>query len=302
MLLRGALLCAAAAASATTVTYTPTGGALNATDFNAWLVSNGASGADTLVLTPGTYAVAPPTSATDGAHVYLNGPLSNALVVMDGVTLVMADRGATAVLVRGWVNSTLRGLTTSYAELPSNQAAIVGISPDGLSFTVQVPVGYPLGDWTAGTVAACNVFDPGSRWWKPGTFDLSPSSLTPLGDPSARTFVMNFTHDCGPGQENVAVRRARRGRVRCSPCHSLRSRFSCRSETSSAAASPGARLPSTSTAVRTRRSSASRSSAARASASSQRGQTSRGSVAGTPTSAAQSGARPGPRALPKTRS
>lgn len=207
MPLRCVLVCAAfIVATATTVTYTPVGDTLNVTDFTAWLVSNTASGADTLVLTPGTYAVAAPTATTNGAHLFLYGPVVGALVVMDGVTLVMADRGATAVLVRGWVNSTLRGLTAAYAELPSNQAAILGITADGLSFTVRVPDGYPIGDWTAGAVSACNVFDPGSRWWKPGTFDLSPSSLTPLGDPAARTFAMNFSHDCGPGQENVAVR------------------------------------------------------------------------------------------------
>lgn len=192
-------------AVSSTVTYTPTGGALNATDFSEWLVTNAASGADVLILAPGSYTVAPPSPTTNGAHLFLHGPLSNVIVIADAVTLIMKARGSTAVLVNGWTNVTLTGLTTVYAELPSNQAAIVDITPDGLSFTVKVPSGYPISDWTAGTVASCNVFDSGTRWWKPGTFDLSPSSLLPIGDPASRTFAMNFSHDCGPSQENVAV-------------------------------------------------------------------------------------------------
>jgi len=179
--------------------------ALNATDFSAWLVSSAAAGVDTLILSAGNFSVAPPSSTTNGAHLFLHGPLTSVLVIADDVVLTMADRGATAVLVNGWTNVTLRGLTVVYAELPSNQATLQAISPDGKSFTVQVPAGYPLGDWTAGTVTSCNLFDAETRLWKPGTFDLGASSLVPVGDPADRVFAMNFSQDCGPGQENVAV-------------------------------------------------------------------------------------------------
>ena len=198
-------LCLAVVAIGSELTYTPTGGILNSTDFSNWLVTSASAGVDTLILAPGSYSVLPPSSSTNGAHLYLHGPLSNVVVIASDVVLTMDDNEATAVLVTGWANVTLKGLTTMYAELPSNQASILGISQDGKSFTVEVPVGYPLGDWTAGEVTSCNVFDPITRWWKPGTFDLGIVSLSPVGSPSERTFAANFSQDCGPSQENVQV-------------------------------------------------------------------------------------------------
>lgn len=204
LIITASILVSSRAAAAGPAVYTPTAGVFNSTDFNAWLMSSYLAGYAPLICAAGSYAVPAPTAATQGAHVFLNGTLTDVIVDMSGVTLIMQDRASTAVLVSGWTNVTLRGLTSVYAELPSNQAHILDISSDGTAYDVQVPQGYPLADWLAGATLSCNVFDAGTWLWKAGTWDLYAVNITTISSAN-QTFHMTFGSNYGPSAMNVAV-------------------------------------------------------------------------------------------------
>jgi hypothetical protein len=181
-------------------TYKPTGGVLNATAFEAFLVNNAAS-ADELVLAPGIYHI---TNLTSGAHLLLTQPLSNVLVDMTGVTLVMDQRSNTAVMVSNWKNVTLQGLTIEYAVLPTNQAIIKAISDDGKSIDVDVPLGWPLEDWKSKKTFSCNVYVPGTRFLRVGSGDMRAKSIAPSAT-SKRSYIMTFGKDQGPNTQSISV-------------------------------------------------------------------------------------------------
>ena len=52
--------------------------------------------------------------------------------------------------LQSWLNCSLIGLTVAYAELPTNQATVTSLSADGKTVKVEVPAGYPIGDWNDG--------------------------------------------------------------------------------------------------------------------------------------------------------
>ena len=176
--------------------------ALDAAAFLAFLRAQAPACAE-LALAPGTYTVAAPAPGARG-HVEISG-LSNVVVAMADVRLVLAARASTAMYLTALTNVTLAGpLELVGAELPTNQARITAIAPDGHSFDVVVPDLYPLEDWAGNRSFACNVFDPLTRWWKPGTWDIYHDALEPLGG-GGRAFRMTFSQDYGPSGENVAV-------------------------------------------------------------------------------------------------
>ena len=166
------------------------GAELNPEALEAFVLARTAAGAAQLVVRPGTYTVPGPEQPGGyvrnggcGAHVCLgHGSVGFSSVALDmsGVTLVLGQRNRTAVFVQNSESFQLTGLTTRFAELPTNQARL-SIDESG-AFLATIPAGYPLSDWEAfaagGTkkgkaTISCNVFDPRTRNWKKGTADLS---------------------------------------------------------------------------------------------------------------------------------
>ena len=109
-----------------------------------------------------------------GVHLPLTMPLADTTLSFTGVALVMGERSSTAVLVSGWTNATLRGLTVEYAEHPTNQAVITGFpeGQGGSAVDVRVPAGYPTGDWDGGKTFSCNVYVARTRFLRVGAGDM----------------------------------------------------------------------------------------------------------------------------------
>jgi len=187
--------------------FTPAaGGKLDAKKLEQFVLSRSAAGASKLSVAAGTYSVAGPEQPGGyggcGAHVcFGHGSgvhaigFSNVALDMTGVTLIMNQRNRTAVYVQNAVDFSLTGLTTQYAVHPTNQA-VLHMKPDG-SYTATVDGGYPLLDWQAyaagaekngKSIMSCNVFDPKTLNWKPGTADL-PVSMNATAHP--RTFAID---------------------------------------------------------------------------------------------------------------
>ena len=93
-------------ASSNTPAYSPSGGVLNATAFEQWLVAHSVH-SSTLILVPGRYRV--PAPSPGAPHMPLLSPLSNVVVEMTGVTLIMESRIDTALKVSNWDSVVLRG-------------------------------------------------------------------------------------------------------------------------------------------------------------------------------------------------
>ena len=146
--------------------YSPSNGALNATDFSLWLLKASLSFAS-LAVAPGSYSLAAPAS---GPHLRLP-PLQDVSLHMEGVTLVCSDRYAPGVYTSGWVRSAISGLALRWASPPSNTAVVTAVL-NATAVEVAVEAGHPTEDWVAGTVADCNIFEPGSRLRRPLTQDV----------------------------------------------------------------------------------------------------------------------------------
>lgn len=187
-----ALLSAPPVSNSGSATYTPSGSALNASDFAFWLTAQAAAGVTTLILAPGSYTVAYPPGSR--AHVSFP-PLSGVSIVCVGVALTMMSRTEGALYISAWQSVSLSGLTVHYAEPPSNSARIVAVHAQApFSLDVLPEAGMPLGDWQAGTVTSCNVFDSSTRLMKPFTWDLKTTSLLPLAGGLFR-FALSNTGD-----------------------------------------------------------------------------------------------------------
>jgi hypothetical protein len=174
---------------------------LDPADFQQWLTQSASDGYDQLIVAGGTYNVTPESGK--GYHVSVS-TLNNVEVDFTGVTLVMQARSTTAVWANQLWNCTVRGLQVVYQQVPTNQATILDIARNGKSYVVQVPVGYPLEDWVPASTITCYVFDPATRWWKPGTWDLSMTGLAVV-DPAQRIFNVSWGNDYGPDNQNVGV-------------------------------------------------------------------------------------------------
>ena len=156
--------------------YTPLDANFNATDFNLWV---SASGARSLQVAPGTYAIA--VNAATGVHLQLSSGLTDMALDFTGVTLVCASRRGQALLLPSAQNTSIVGLTFRYAQPPSNTAAILAVNVSAGTLDVAVEAGHPTEDFEAGTVKDCNVFDSSTRLRVPLGYDMYISSLAPLG-------------------------------------------------------------------------------------------------------------------------
>jgi hypothetical protein len=195
------VLCAQVVIAATACpTYTPKGGSIDPVKFQSWVA--GTTG-PTLCVAPGVYTVEPAPKTTQ--HLLFDSHLTNVVLDLTDVELVMQSRSMTAVKVTNWDNSTLRGLTVSYATHPTNQAAVSAIAADGEYLDVQVPAGYPLSDWDALRTFSCNVYLPGTRWLRVGAGDMYAKSIEALGSGNDGKFRMHFGRDVGPNSQAIEV-------------------------------------------------------------------------------------------------
>ena len=185
-------------------TYTPIGGKLNATDFQHWLMV--ASTQHTiLTLATGNYSVSEPIdSQQHNSHIYLEN-LTSFHLDMSGVHLFMDGRHHTALYISGLENVSIKGVSIHYSQFPTNQALLTAIGADGKSLDVDVMAGYPLEDWQSGVEMTCYVFDPTTRWWKPGSNDIYGGTPSPLATGGSQAFRLHYDHDVGPTTQNIAV-------------------------------------------------------------------------------------------------
>jgi hypothetical protein len=118
-----------------------------------------ASGAESLTLTPGTYAVAP--AAGDNRLLRVHGA-TDLTIDATGVTIVGTTL-ARAIDIRDSTNLTIKGLTITYDPLPFTQGEIVAVAADLGSIDVRLDDGYPQKAYTRATI-----YDAATQFQKAG--------------------------------------------------------------------------------------------------------------------------------------
>jgi hypothetical protein len=159
------------------------------------------SGSRQIVIPPGTYRLAP---TPQGPHLWLEN-LSDFEIDATGARLIFTDRTRAGIEFDHCRNVHFRGATLAYEIPPFTQGAVEAISPDGRSYDIRIDDGYPadLDDPTYFPRKAIGyLFDPKTRWWKPGALDLYGRRTERLGP---RRFRVYWSRPLGPDVQPVAV-------------------------------------------------------------------------------------------------
>lgn len=161
-----------------------------------------ASGAETVVIPPGTYRGTPQAGST--THVVLRGA-RDLLVVADGVT-ILCERLTRALELANCENVTVRGLTVDYDPLPFTQGTVAAVAPDKSWIDVKLHDGYPRRPYDR-----IDVVDPPTRTRKRrmpflwGTkaqmldADVVRVSLPAIGEAVAIGDLVSLSTGAGPG-------------------------------------------------------------------------------------------------------
>jgi len=160
------------------------------------------SGAKKVVVPPGTYRLtAPPRERFCLKFI----DLKDLEIEATGVTFLLMDPNKGGIEFGRCANVTLRGATLRHEIVTFTQAAIEAIAPDGKSFDLRIAKGYPANLDDPKFFRADNtgyVFDPLTRQWKTGTYDLGVKKLERLGPDLFRVF---WNGPAGPPKQPVAV-------------------------------------------------------------------------------------------------
>jgi len=149
----------------------------------------------------GTYILDPPAH---GSHLQLHD-LSDFEIDARGVLFLLSDNTRGGIEFRNCRNVTFRGATIRYISPPFTQGVVAAIAPDGSFYDVQIDRGYPvdlddLRYFPAKPVGY--LFDPKTRLWKPGTYDLNARRVEKL---AADKFRFYWDRPSGPALHPVSV-------------------------------------------------------------------------------------------------
>jgi hypothetical protein len=153
-----------------------------------------------VIIPPGTYRL---PKGPDRWHLQLNGTW-NFTIYAVGVTFVLTDSVQGGIAFGNCKNVALVGGTFTHEKPPFTQGTIEAIAADGKSYDVRTHAGYyPLDDAVHIPAKPTGyIFDPGTRQWKSGVWDLYFTGFTKL---AADRFRVNCSGTCGPPGWNVAV-------------------------------------------------------------------------------------------------
>lgn len=128
-----------------------------------------------IVLPAGTYRF--PARGDDRPALAFSG-LRDLEIDATGAVLVFTDPARGSVRFDRCENVTLRGAVLLNEPIPFAQGRIGAIADDRGSFEVEVAKGYPA--LTGQREFIFDVFDPATRRWKPGTYDIFCTAVEPL--------------------------------------------------------------------------------------------------------------------------
>lgn len=146
-------------------------------DFRPGVKDALARGKKHIVIPPGIYRLAPPSSG--GEFWNLSG-LKDVEIIADGVTLV-GTKLMRAISLYRCSNVTLQGLTVDYDPLPFTQGEVVAEATDGASIDVKLHQGYPRKAYSR-----LDVIDPKTRYRKKGMPFLWGTKAEMIGDDVVR--------------------------------------------------------------------------------------------------------------------
>ncbi len=170
-------------------------------DLEQTIVQAYRSGNKQVVIPPGTYRLAP---TPQGPHLWLDN-LSDFEIDATGARLIFTDRTRAGIEFYHCRNVRFRGATVAYAVPPFTQGVVEVISPDGKYYDIRIDDGYPaeLDDPRYFPRKAIGyLFDPKTRWWKPGAFDLYGRRTERLGP---RRFRVYWSKPLPPDVQPVAA-------------------------------------------------------------------------------------------------
>ena len=153
------------------------------------------------VIPPGTYRL---PATPEGPHLRFQN-LSDFEIDATGVHLLFTDRTRAGIEFVDCRDVRFHGATIAYETPPFTQGVIDRIAPDGESYDIGIDKGYPadLDDpryYPSSPVGY--LFDPKTRWWKPGAYDLTGDRIERLGP---GLFRVHWARPLGPGRQPVAV-------------------------------------------------------------------------------------------------
>ncbi len=154
-----------------------------------------------VVIPAGTYRIAPPA---EGPHLRFEN-LSDFEIDASGATFVFTGLTRGGIEFRNCRNVTFRGAAIRYEVPPFTQGVVKAIAPDGASYDVQIDKGYPTDFDNPEHFPAQPtgyLFDPKTRWWKPGTYDLYGDRIERLGPD---TFRLHWKRPAGPDRHPVSI-------------------------------------------------------------------------------------------------
>ncbi|KAK9826470.1 hypothetical protein WJX81_002682 [Elliptochloris bilobata] len=159
-----------------TAVYTPAGTNLSGVDFSLFFARTIAKRSFSGIrLTKGTYYVSGFSARQQ--HLYFNcGPrFAPFLVDFSGSTLVFLNNTLGQMSFSNCTAVTVQRATMYYLTPPFTQATLIDISPDQLTWTIQVHDGYPADDFLLRLRQQVYIaFDPVTRLIKANTSDIYP--------------------------------------------------------------------------------------------------------------------------------
>jgi len=145
------------------------------------------AGEKKVVIPAGTYRLPQPA----GRYYLRFAEVSDFEIDARGVTFLRADPTKGGIEFFRCRNVTLRGLTLINETPPFTQGTIEAIDPAGLYYDLRIDAGYPANFDDPKYFApepTGYVFDPKTRQWKAGTYDLSATRAERLGPDRFRLF------------------------------------------------------------------------------------------------------------------
>jgi hypothetical protein len=138
------------------------------------------AGEHRVVIPPGTYRLSP-----HGRPVHLEfQDISDLTIDAVGVQFLFTDQTSGGIAFRDCRNVRFSGATIRYQTPPFTQAVVESTDRGGASYVVRIEKGYPtnLDDPRYfPTQPIGYLFDPQTRWWKPGAYDLYGTGIKRLG-------------------------------------------------------------------------------------------------------------------------
>jgi uncharacterized protein (TIGR03437 family) len=148
------------------------------------------AGQKVVVVPPGVYRIPYPSMGAGAPHLSFSS-MADFEIDATGATFIFADTRGHGIWFSNCDNVALKGATLYYDsdKPPFTQGVVQAVSTDGLSVDVRIDQAYPtnLDDpryFPAGLLG--HLFDPVTRWWKPGPGDLNGVKTLRLGSDTFR--------------------------------------------------------------------------------------------------------------------